>query len=158
MTVLFARPKANWQLFYAYSLRFPSEEELMARLGVIKGSVTPFAIINDTEHVVQGWWCEREVQVSLLITPVTLSQWYWNTAYASMSFCASSGWPYTSHFRLISLNSCNPSPLENNATTQISPEDLDRFFSACGASVSFFQSKQKEQGEDDVAAPSEPGT
>ncbi len=79
----------------APELRFAKEQQLLKYLGVTPGSVTPFGLINDTDH---------EIKVIL-------------------------------DARLFEHNTLGFHPLTNDATTMITPVDLQTFISSCGNST-----------------------
>lgn len=70
LTVRDDRPvdlKAFQQLIGSRRLSFASEEDLMQLMGLIRGSVTPFGLLNDTENRVRfyldDWYIGRRISV-----------------------------------------------------------------------------------------------
>ena len=84
--------KALAERIGAARISFGSETRLYETLGVIPGSVTPFALINDPDHRVT----------------VVLDK------------------------EMLELSPLHYHPLDNRATTAITPEDLLKFVTACG--------------------------
>lgn len=70
LTVRDDRPvdlKAFQQLIGSRRLSFASEEDLMQLMGLIRGSVTPFGLLNDTENRVRfyldDWYIGKRISV-----------------------------------------------------------------------------------------------